>query len=196
MISQLIKREGNSKIQFLTVDNVAKFDNMGISITAPITVAKWWNANLFTNVFHNHYEGVFDNTDIDLRYTSFMVNVTNNFTISKGFSAELSGFYRYKNLGGLTRIEPIYQMSIGLQKQVMAGKGTVRLNVRDPFAWQQFRGLNQYGRIDGDFHFYPDSRQVTATFTLRFGQNGQNNSPRRRTTSSQDEQSRVGQAGQ
>lgn len=196
VISQLIKREGNSKIQFLTVDNVAKFDNMGISITAPITVAKWWNANLFTNVFHNHYEGVFDNTDIDLRYTSFMVNVTNNFTISKGFSAELSGFYRYKNLGGLTRIEPIYQMSIGLQKQVMAGKGTVRLNVRDPFAWQQFRGLNQYGRIDGDFHFYPDSRQVTATFTLRFGQNGQNNSPRRRTTSSQDEQSRVGQAGQ
>jgi hypothetical protein len=196
VISQLIRRQGNSKIQYLTVDNVARFDNMGISITAPIKFAKWWNTNVFTNVFNNHYKGVYDNNDIDLRYTSFMVNLTNNFTIVKGFTAELSGFYRYKNLAGLTQMEPFYQMSLGLQKQIMKEKGTFRLNIRDPFAWQQFRGLNKYGNIDGDFHFRPDSRQVTATFTWRFGNNGQNNQPRRRNSSSQDEQSRVGQGGQ
>jgi hypothetical protein len=93
-------------------------------------------------------------------------------------------------------MEPFYQMSLGLQKQIMKEKGTFRLNIRDPFAWQQFRGLNKYGNIDGDFHFRPDSRQVTATFTWRFGNNGQNNQPRRRNSSSQDEQSRVGQGGQ
>lgn len=196
VISQLIRRKDNSKIQYLTVDNVARFDNMGVSITAPFKFTKWWNTNLFTNVFHNHYEGVYDNNDIDLRYTSFMVNLTNNFTIVKGFTAELSGFYRHKNLAGLTQMEPIYQMSIGLQKQVMKEKGTVRLNLRDPFAWQQFSGLNKYGNVDGDFTFHPDSRQVTATFTWRFGNNGQNNQPRRRNSSSQDEQSRVGGAGQ
>ncbi len=196
VISQLIRRQGNSKIQYLTVDNVARYDNMGISITAPVKFAKWWNTNLFTNVFHNHYKGVYDNYDIDLRYTSFMVNLTNNFTIAKGFTAELSGFYRHKNLNGLTQMEPIYQMSLGLQKQVMKEKGTVRLNIRDPFAWQKFSGLNKYGNVDGDFTFYPDSRQVTASFTWRFGNNGQNNQPRRRNSSSQDEQNRVGGAGQ
>jgi hypothetical protein len=87
-------------------------------------------------------------------------------------------------------------MSLGLQKQVMKGKGTVRLNVRDPFAWQKFEGVNKYGQIDGDFHFQPDSRQVTTTFTWRFGNNGQaNQQPRRRNGSSQDEQNRVGQGG-
>ncbi len=196
VISQLIKRQDNSKIQYLTVDNVARYDNMGVSITAPVKLAKWWNTNLFTNVFHNHYKGVYNNTDIDLRYTSFMVNLTNNFTLSKGFTAEWSGFYRHKNLNGLTRMEPIYQMSLGLQKQVMKEKGTVRLNIRDPFAWQKFSGLNKYGNVDGDFTFYPDSRQVTINFTWRFGNNGQNDQPRRRNTSSQDEQSRVGGTGQ
>jgi hypothetical protein len=134
VISQIIKPEPNSKIRYLTVDNVAEFRNMGISITAPVKIAKWWNANIFTNIYNNHYEGVYDTINIDLSFTSFMVNITNSFTLGKGLSGELTGFYRHKSLNSLTRMEPIYQIGIGLQKQVMKGKGTVRLNIRDPFA--------------------------------------------------------------
>lgn len=197
VISQIIKpKEGsNGKIRFLTPDNVAKLRNLALSITAPVPVTKWWNSNLFINVFNNHYSGVYDNVTIDLAYTSFMVNLTNSFTIAKGFTAELSGFYRHRNLDQLTRVEPLYQMSIAFQKQVMEGKGTVRLNIRDPFAWQVFEGLNQYGYVDMHFKNRPDVRQVTATFSLRFGKTTQNSQPRRRAGSSQEEQSRVGGAG-
>lgn len=198
VISQIIKLDPNnpdSKIRFVTVDNVAKFRNTGISVTAPIKVAKWWTANIFTNVFNNQYEGVYDTINIDLSFTSFMVNITNNFNFGKGYSGEISGFYRYKGINNLTEMQPIYQMSFGVQKQVMKGKGTLRLNIRDPFAWQKFEGLTKYGRIDGDFLSRPDIRQVTATFTWRFGQNGQQNQPRRRSSSSEDEQNRVGSGG-
>ena len=78
----------------------------------------------------------------------------------------------------------------------MQGKGTLRLNVRDPFAWQKFEGLNDYGHIYMHFKNRPDSRQVTLNFSLRFGKQTQNNQPRRRTSSSQDEQNRVGGGGQ
>ncbi len=200
VISQINKLDPNnpdSKIRFLTVDNVAKFRNVGISITAPVTVAKWWNANLFTNIFNNHYEGVYDTINIDMSFTSFMINITNNFSLGKGYTGELSGFYRHKGINNLTEMQPIYQISIGAQKQIMKGKGTLRLNVRDPFAWQKFEGLSKYGRIDGNFLARPDIRQVTATFTYRFGKNGQQNQqPRRRNSASQDEQNRVGQGGQ
>lgn len=197
VISQIIKPEPNSKIRFLTVDNVAQFRNMGISITAPVSFTKWWNANFFTNVYNNRYKGTYDTIAIDMAFTSFMVNITNNFTISKGFTAELTGFYRHKAINNLSRMEPVYQIGFGLQKQVMKGKGTVRLNVRDPFAWQKFEGVNQYGVIDGKFLSRPDIRQVTATFTWRFGKSTQQNQqPRRRASSSQDEQNRVGQGGQ
>ena len=194
IISQIVKPVENSKIRYLTVDNVAQFTNIGVSVTAPVTFAKWWNANFFANVFNNRYQGVYDTFNIDVSYTSFTANVTNNFTFKKGWSAELSGMYRHKALGGLTRMEPIYQMSIGVQKQVMKGKGTLRFNVRDPFAWQQFEGRNTYGLVDGGFRARPDIRQVTGTFTWRFGKNGQQNQQRRRNSSSQDEQNRVGQS--
>ena len=199
VISQVIKldpNDPNSKIRYLTVDNVSKFRNIGISITAPVKIAKWWTANVFTNIYNNTYEGVYAAEPIKLSFTSFTVNLTNNFTLGKGFTGEVSGFYRHKALGGLSQMEPQYQVAFGLQKQVMKGKGTVRLNIRDPFAWQQFEGINKYGKIDGSFISRPDIRQVTGTFTWRFGKSSQQNQPRRRNTSSQDEQNRVGQGGQ
>ena len=124
-----------------------------------------------------------------------MMNITNSFTIAKGFTAELSGFYRHKSIEQLTRVEPLYQMSIGLQKQVLDGKGTLRLNVRDPFAWQKFEGINKYGYVDMWFRSRPDIRQVTATFTFRFGKQMQQQLQQRRRGSSQEEQNRVGGAG-
>jgi len=197
VISQIIKPlEGSGgKKRFLTPDNVASLRNLSASVTAPFSVAKWWNVNFFGNVFNNHYKGVYDTINIDLQFTSFSMNVTNSFTIAKGFSAELSGFYRYRAIDNLSKVEPLYQMSIGLQKQVMSGKGTVRLNVRDPFAWQRFSGVNQYGYVDMKFRNIPDTRQVTATFSLRFGKQTQQGPQKRRAGSSQEEQSRIGTGG-
>jgi hypothetical protein len=110
-------------------------------------------------------------------------------------TAELSGFYRHKDVNQLSIVEPLYQMSIGAQKQIIKGKGTIRLNVRDPFAWQRFEGINKYNNIDMRFSNRPDVRQVSATFSYRFGKSTPQSQPRRRASSSQDEQSRVGQAG-
>jgi hypothetical protein len=197
VISQIISPVAGSegKIRKLMPDNVAKLRNMALSVTAPVTFAKWWNANIFSNVYNNHYTGFFDTIAIDLSYTSFMFNVTNTFTISKGFTAELSGFYRHRGIDQLTRIEPLYQMSLAAQKQILKGKGTIRLAVRDPFAWQRFEGHNKYGYVDMRFLSRPDIRQVTTTFTYRFGKNLPPAPQRRRNSGSLDEQNRVGGAG-
>jgi outer membrane receptor protein involved in Fe transport len=194
VISQILKQNSQTKIIYLTSDNVAKFINMGISITAPVTITKWWNTNFFTNIYNNHYKGIYNAEPLDISYTSFMVNITNTFTIKQGFSLELSGFYRGKGVDQLTINQPIYQMSIGGQKNILKNKATVRLNIRDPFAWQEYRGLTEYGNIYAKIHNKFDARQVTATFTYRFGKNIQQPPQRRRSSATQDEQNRVGGA--
>ncbi|MDQ3279245.1 MAG: TonB-dependent receptor, partial [Bacteroidota bacterium] len=193
VISQIMRQDNIKQITFVTSENVAKFRNMGVSITIPVAIAKWWNTNFFTNIYNNQYKGVYNNEPIDIAFTSFSANMSNTFTIKPGFTTEISGFYRHKTVDQLTITEPLYQMSLAASKQIMKGKGTLRLNIRDPFAWQQFKGKNQYGDIDMRMHSRPDIRQVTATFTLRFGKSTPQNQPRRRGSSSQEEQSRVGQ---
>ena len=194
VISQIFKQNSQTKIVYFTSDNVAKFINMGISITAPVTIAKWWNTNFFTNIYNNHYKGIYNTQPLDMSYTSFMVNITNTFTIKQGFSLELSGFYRGKGVDQLTINQPIYQISIGGQKNIFKNKATVRLNIRDPFAWQEYRGVTEYGNIYAKIHSKFDVRQVTANFTYRFGKNTQQPPQRRRNNATQDEQNRVGGA--
>ena len=193
VIAQIVKTEGIK--MFNTFDNVAELDNISLSLTAPVKVAKWWNMNVSSTIFNNHYKGFYNADPIDVKTTSFSANMTNSFTISKSVTAELSGFYRHKSVDDLAMLDAFYQMSLGAQKQILKGKGTLRLNIRDPFAWQRFKGTTKYKGIDMTFNSRPDVRQVTATFTYRFGkQNGQN-TPRRRTSGSQEEQNRVGQGG-
>lgn len=193
VISQILRQNTEKKTTFLTAENVAKFRNMGLSITAPITVAKWWNINLFANVYNNRYKGVYNDEPIDIAFTSFNSNMSNTFQLGKGTTAELSGFYRFRGVDQLAVVEPLYQLSVAASKQILKGKGTVRLNVRDPFGWMHFRGENKYGDIDMRFHSRPDVRQVNATFTYRFGKANAQSQPRRRNASSQEEQNRVGQ---
>ena len=195
VISQILKADGD--LVYLTSDNVARFRNIGISITAPVPITKWWTSNTFVNIFNNQYNGVFENQPIDLSYTSFMVNMTNTFTLKQGFTLEMTGFYRARGVNQLNIDEPMYMVSFGGQKTVLKGKGTVRLNLRDPFWLQRYKGRTQYNLIDTKVNNRWDNRQLTASFTYRFGKNGQQNPPpRRRNSASQDEQNRVGQGGQ
>ncbi|MEO5590926.1 MAG: outer membrane beta-barrel family protein [Chitinophagaceae bacterium] len=197
VISQILKQNTEKRITFLTTDNVARFRNMGFSVNAPFKPAKWWSVNAFANVFNNKYTGFYynsytgNNDPLNISYTSFMVNVSNTFTFKKGWTAEISGFYRGKGVEQLSISDPMYFMSLGGQKTVLKGKGTVRLNIRDPFHWQVYSGKTNYSDIDLKIYNKWDNRSATVTFSYRFGKS---NVPqaRRRKSGADDEQSRAG----
>ncbi|MFT3751215.1 MAG: TonB-dependent receptor [Agriterribacter sp.] len=193
VISEIIRQNTDEKVIFATTENISTFRNMGLSITAPFKWAPWFNTNVFANLYNNHYKGMYNADPIDLSYTAYMVNITNSFTIAKGFSAELSGFYRSKSVNQLLVIDPMYQMSIGLQKSLLKDKATLRLNFRDPFGWQKFGGVSRYGDVDVTIRNRWDTRQVSASLTYRFGKNTIAPS-RKRATGVSDEINRAGQA--
>jgi len=197
VISQILKQNTEQRTTFLTSDNVAQFRNVGIAINAPVQYSKWWSSNIFLNVFNNRYTGSYynsftgNNDPIDVDYTSFMINVSNTFTFQKGWTAEVSGFYRAKGVEQLSISEPMYFMGLGGQKTVMKGKGTLRLNIRDPFHWQQYRGYTRYSDIDVRVRNKWDNRNATLTFSYRFGKSTVAQA-RRRSTGASDEQNRAG----
>ena len=82
-------------------------------------------------------------------------------------------------------------MSLGLTKQIMKNKGTVRINLRDIFKSQNFRGVSKYSNIDAAFQERRDSRVVNIGFTYRFNK-GKLNQRKRTNGSATDEQNRVG----
>jgi hypothetical protein len=194
IIQDVLRQVDSTNTTFVTKDNIASRRNIGLSISANVPVTKWWRANIYTNVFNNKFDGIVNAGKLEAEATSFMTNISNQFTFKKGWSAELSGFYRAKNVEGMLVSEPMGMLNAGVSKQILKNKGTIKLNVRDFLDIQAFRGYSRFQNIDLRIHNQWDNRVANVTFTYRFGKTLQN-TPQRKKGGTSEEQSRVGTAG-
>lgn len=171
--------------------NIGKRQNAGISLSAQVPVFKWWNASLYGNYNFNHFEGELFGEDIKVDASNLLFSVNNQLSFNKGWSAELSGFYRTKGVEGQLVILPLGQLSAGVSKQILQGKGSLRLNVRDIFYTHWAKGRIDFQRTEASFENKRDSRVASISFTYRFGKpiNGPQNT--RKTGGAEEEQNRV-----
>lgn len=123
------------------------------------------------------------------------INVNNQFNFKKGWGAELSGFYNSRSIDGQFNISPFGQMSAGISKQVLKGKGSIRVNVRDILYTQVIDGHILYGNVDEHFVQKHDSRSFNISFNYRFGKPMKDAAPARKEGGSGEEQRRVGAGG-
>lgn len=194
IITDLLKQNTDKNTTYQTKDNFSSMKQWGISVMANITITKWWSTNIYTNVFNNDYKGLYNNDPIQVKFTSFLGNMTNTFTLGKGWNAELSGWYRSKAAEGILVANDMGAMNAAITKQLFDKKATLKLGVRDILWTQKFSGYAKYSDINVDISSRRDSRQVNLSFNYRFGK--KNIAPaRRKTGGADDEQNRVKSGG-
>ncbi|MEO7801468.1 MAG: outer membrane beta-barrel family protein [Ginsengibacter sp.] len=169
VILDVLKQINSERKTFVTKDNVASRKNMGIAVSVNGQLAKWWNYNVYTNVNNNKYSGQLNGSNLNVSGTTFMGNMNNQFKINKTWSAELSGFYRSAGYEGQLVMNPMWQLSSGIQKQILKTKGSLKLSVNDIFNSRQFIGRVKYDDIDVLINARRDSRRGSLTFSYRFG---------------------------
>ncbi len=170
--------------------NFGSVNSASISISAQKSVVKWWTAIVYTEYNYNDYKGFLNAEDVRVKAGNFLVNINNQFKFKKGWSAELSGFYRTKGIEGQIMIKSMGQLNAGVQKQVLKNKGTLKLNVRDILYSMQAKGEINFQRTEATFQQQRDSRVATLSFGYRFGKpiKGQQ---KRKTGGAGTEQNRV-----
>ncbi|MEJ7675793.1 MAG: outer membrane beta-barrel protein [Chitinophagaceae bacterium] len=168
---------------------MATRQNLGLAVSANFPIGKIWSTNIYVNGFNNKYKGALNTGILDVNATMFMTNINNQFKFKKGWSAELSGFYRSKGIEGQIIANPMWQVTSGVQKQVIKNKGTLKFSVSDIFNSQVFSGAVKYQDIDVKIRGAGDRRRASLTFTYRFGKPIQNQ-PRKKS-GGLDEESRV-----
>ena len=189
IIQQVIEQRTATNETFVKQANIATLDQFGIAVAAQVPIAKWWNMNLYTNIYNNRFRGLVNNTFVDLSSATLTFSGSSSFKLGKGWNAEISGFYRSKGLEGVLFINPMGMVSSGVSKSVLKNKGTLRLNIRDIFYIQQASGYVKYDDIDISFINIRDSRVANISFTYRFSKGKIGNTQRKRN--SVDEASRV-----
>ncbi|HRH59869.1 MAG TPA: outer membrane beta-barrel protein, partial [Chitinophagaceae bacterium] len=85
--------------------------------------------------------------------------------------------------------EPMGFINFAVAKNMLKNKGTLKLNLRDPFDIQMFRGYSKYQNVDVTVKNQWDNRVVNLSFTYRFSKGKAAASNHR--SSAEDEQNRV-----
>lgn len=175
---------------FVTSDNLDHQDNFSLTVSVPIPIRKWWNLQTnFTGVY-NHYNSIYLEERLEIKQASWNMYANNQFTLPKGWSAEISGWYNSRAFYGLYAAKPMGMLNAGLQKSIMNKKGSIKLNVNDIFWTNRFNGRAMYKDIDFKVRSEWPSRQFRITFTYSFG-NQNVKGARQRNTGSDDLQKRA-----
>jgi len=190
MVQEIIKQRGQEA--YNTPENVSSLEQFGISVNANTPVTKWWMSSINVNVFHDSYKGMTDGASLDRSTTSFIINGTQQFKLTKTLSAEINGRFRNGWLEGVMRAKPVGFVGAGISQQILKNQGTIRLTARDIFWTQRFRGVMQYGNVDVTMNQINETQIVTIGFTYSFSKGKKIAPVKRSAGSANDEQNRIG----
>jgi hypothetical protein len=113
--------------------NLESSDYVGLTVSAPVRISKWWNSINNVNVFYNHFNGQLATTQLSEGKPSLNVSTNNTFTMGKGWTTELNANYNSSGQYGFMAYRPQWGIAAGVQKSILKNKATIRFNMTDIF---------------------------------------------------------------
>lgn len=180
---------------FISKRNLASQDIVSLNVSYPFQ-RKAFSSMINVNTNYSAYHANFgEGRTIDLNAFAFRVFAQNSLRFAKTWTAELSGSYNAPTvMMGTFQAKAIWNIDMGLQKQVLKGKGTLRASVSDVFNTMRFRGTSVFAAQSVANTFKWESRQLRLNFVYRFG-NSQVKAARQRATGTEEENRRVQSGG-
>jgi hypothetical protein len=192
--AQIIDTTGNKS--FLTQKNLAEQNIYSLNFSAPITITKWWNAFATFNGYHSAYKADFGaGKIININVDAFSIYTQQTFSVKKGPTFELSGFYNSPTVwGGTFKSKGLGFVDIGVQQQVFKKAGTIKISYTDIFKTLHWRGISDYAGSYIDVRGHFESNQLKVNFSYRFGKS-EVKAARQRKIAADEESKRLNQSG-
>jgi outer membrane receptor protein involved in Fe transport len=180
---ETIHRTGNVFVS--TTGNIGQQKTLDLSVNTNFQPTKWWSVNLYAEVYKNTYQGAFYTGYLNQSQVTFSGNGNNQFTISKTWSAELSGFYDSGGTYGQFLTLPKGMLNAAIQKKLWDNKASIKLNMRDILrSFSPSGTITSIAGAHATFHNTVDTQVATLAFTYSFGK--LTNVPQKRQTGGAD----------
>ncbi|MEO6637623.1 MAG: outer membrane beta-barrel family protein, partial [Ginsengibacter sp.] len=192
--AQIIDTQQNRA--FITQKNLATQNIYSLNISAPITITKWWSAFATFNGYHSAYKADFGGgKTINVNVDAFSLYTQQSFTVKKGPTFELTGFFNSPTVwGGTFKSQALGFVDVGVQQKVLKGAGNIKVSFTDVFKTLRWRGVSDFGGSHLEASGNWESQQLKINFSYRFG-NKQVKAARQRKASAEDESKRLNSSG-
>ncbi|MDR6919296.1 TonB-dependent receptor domain-containing protein [Chryseobacterium sp. 2987] len=182
--------ENGKNITVQTNENLSSASYYGLNLIAPVKLTKWWDMNNSANFYYGSYTGNVSGTQINNKGNfTFNLNSINSFKLGNGFTAELTGNYRAREVYAYMDVQPNWYLNIGAQKK-FSNNSTLKLAFNDVFFTSNPKAQVVFNNYIENFVVKRDSRVVTLSYTYNFG-SAKNGQPRK-TGGADDLKQRIG----
>ncbi|MBW8523326.1 TonB-dependent receptor [Chryseobacterium chendengshani] len=182
--------ENGNIVVVQTNDNLSSASYLGLYLIAPVKVTKWWDMNNSANFYYGSYTGNIADTSIKNQGNfTFNVNSINSFKLGNGFTAELTGNYRAREVYAYMNLKPNWYLNIGAQKK-FKNNSTLKFSFNDVFYTSNPEAKNVYSNYIENFVVRRETRVATLSYTYNFG-SSKNGQPRK-TGGADDLKQRIG----
>jgi hypothetical protein len=188
VISETIQQENG--IFYSRPGNLGQQYAYSLSFNGAFNPAKWWVLQLYTEITMNDFRSNVYGQQLNNKGTYWFLGPTNQFTINKKWSAELSGTYTTSVVTGQFITIPVWTMRMGFSKKILKDKGSLKFNLNDIFYSQQPGGdILAVANSSAKWKSFLDTRVATISFSYRFNKGKSLNA--RNTGGSDAEKGRV-----
>lgn len=150
--------------------NLDKSQSLSLSVQGSIPVTKWYNINSYLELTQLSYQSKLYTEQLNSKGTFYYLSATNSFTLGKGWSIDLGGFYKSSMVYAQLDLVDYGQVFIGIQKKILKNTGSIKLSVNDLFYTNRGGGvINNLQLTTADWNSVYDSRTASLTFSWRFG---------------------------
>ncbi|REC60627.1 TonB-dependent receptor [Chryseobacterium pennae] len=182
--------ENGQNVTVQTFENLNSVSYYGLYLIAPVKVTQWWDMNNSANFYYGTYTGNVSGTQINNKGNfTFNINSINSFKLGNGFTAELTGNYKAKEVYAYLNVSPNWYLNIGAQKK-FKNNSTLKFSFTDVFFTSNIKGQTIYNDYLENFAVKRDTRVVTLSYTYNFG-SSKNGQPRK-TGGAEDLKQRIG----
>lgn len=163
--------EGN--VIYMVPRNIGFQNNTNLTLTQQVKVIKWWSMSL-TGIGYRLENNVGAKDYGNYNRSRFIgtINVQQSFNLPGHVTAEAVAVVNSKRISGLnTYNKGNSQFDLGVQKNLMNSKATLRLAATDVFRTNKINTSTELNNLLLHTTYVGESRQVRLNFTYRFGNN-------------------------
>jgi len=161
-----------------------------LTLTVPLTPTKSWSIYNSAVCYYARYTGELAGTALNRARASVNLSSTHTLALGRGWSADLSASYQSPEVYGFITSRANGDLTIGAQKSLFNGQGTLKLNVTDVLYTNRQLATSTYDNYVDNFTQRRDSRVATLSFSYRLGSSQL--APSRRAEGAEEEKRRVG----
>lgn len=173
----LLKKSADSDVLVTRPFNIGYDYNYGLDINATADIFSWWKIIGNIDLYGYNSRGTYFDPSLmerplffDGKGFSTRIRLTNNIKIDKTFNLQIQGNYRGPERTNALYRNSVYFASLGFNKTIWNGNGTVAFNIQDIFVTRARRGTSYGNDFERDMYMRWTPRTFNLSLTYRFKQ--------------------------